>query len=103
MLLFIGIIGDFIMKITKSYLKQIIKEELTHLEVAEGTEKYPTHPALQGGPNTVEEAIANMQGAIRSAKEATRYPNTMGQVIEALSKVEISFSQLRNKLEEQKK
>jgi len=31
MLLFIGNIGDFIMKITKSYLKQVIKESLEEM------------------------------------------------------------------------
>ena len=31
MILFIGIIGDFVMKITKSDLKQIIKEELSKI------------------------------------------------------------------------
>lgn len=35
MLLFIRIIGDFFMKITKSYLKNIIKEELNKLDEVE--------------------------------------------------------------------
>ena len=89
------------MKITKSYLKQIIKEELNRLEETEKTEQYPTYPALQGGPKTVEEAVEKMEGAIRSAKAATEYPNTMGEVITALGQVSVSFMQLKNMLERQ--
>jgi hypothetical protein len=86
------------MKITKSALKQIIKEELNHLEE---TEQYPTYAALQGGPKTVEEAVENMEGAIKKAQEATRYPNTMGEVITALGQVSVSFMHLKKMLKRQ--
>jgi hypothetical protein len=88
------------MKITKDYLKQIIKEELSHLEEAERSEQHPIHPSLQGGPKTVEEAINELGVSIFKANETAKYASTMGEVIGALGKVKISFEELKKKLQE---
>ena len=56
MILFICTIGDIYMKITKNYLKNLIKEELGHLQEAESDETVEifTIKFTNGTPNTVD-------------------------------------------------